>query len=445
MSTIPQDITSTVIPWPHQERPGNDTLSFLARLHRGENAAVALCRKNGADEFENLGTFQASDYARIADTLRPEITHDSFWTINSTYIPKFYADLPRCEQTQLPICSRKVINLRWLNSCYVDIDCIKVNLSPDEAYSGTIQYMLEHGLSLPTLALFSGRGLWMFWQLRSPVRAFAEPCKLLYRINDNLTTRLKFLGADPQSKDAARICRIPGSVNSKSGTQVYFCEVPNSQPVNLDTFAADLQLPPQKTPVTNAEQKKPKYMRNPARVKGGHNRWVLKRLDLLNFLESRQRVAEGRRHWTLFYFAAISKSAGISHNEIRAEAAEINARLFRPRYTGDKVALSVAGGLATRYNISDATLMRQLGISREVALHLDLTIAKPKYLARPGLRKVQVADRRALVLKYHLQGKSIREISQLLKKTGFSASVRTIMLDVQAVKPKPAKLSPFIV
>jgi len=73
----------------------------------------------------------------------------------------------------------------------------------------------------------SGRGVWLYWMLREddsekPVRAWPEKRSTWNRIQRQLVRGFAELGADANSTDAARVTRVPGSLNSKSNTRVRY-------------------------------------------------------------------------------------------------------------------------------------------------------------------------------------------------------------------------------
>jgi hypothetical protein len=119
---------------------------------------------------------------------------------------------------------RKVLQqyLRELASLYVDIDFYDVpslaGRPPETVLEMALERLREAGIPEPSLALCSGQGLYLNW-LHYPVGWKEllgwQDCQYkLWRI-------LKPIGADPRARDAARVLRIVGTINSKNSGPVY--------------------------------------------------------------------------------------------------------------------------------------------------------------------------------------------------------------------------------
>ena len=71
----------------------------------------------------------------------------------------------------------------------------------------------------PTMVMDSGNGCWMFWQFKRPMK-MPSPYNWLAQwqlCQDFLVSQLKPYGADKACTDAARVVRLTGTVNSKTG------------------------------------------------------------------------------------------------------------------------------------------------------------------------------------------------------------------------------------
>ena len=107
--------------------------------------------------------------------------------------------------------SRKVENIRQFRALYIDID----NVEGDQI--GTTYRILEladHGIiPKPSMACDSGRGVHLYWRIKD------APYGALYtwqELEDYLYCKLKPFGADIKATDAARLLRIPNTINSKN-------------------------------------------------------------------------------------------------------------------------------------------------------------------------------------------------------------------------------------
>jgi hypothetical protein len=117
-------------------------------------------------------------------------------------------------------CRRDVASCAGLTSLWVDLDYYKAaNLAHLDDDAAAIDWILDAaGLMAPTQIIRTGRGLCVRWIFGHHLPPGAAPrwraCQAA------LLARFKCLGADPAAQDAARVFRIVGSRNSKSGTTV---------------------------------------------------------------------------------------------------------------------------------------------------------------------------------------------------------------------------------
>ena len=106
---------------------------------------------------------------------------------------------------------RKVILLRSLRACFVDLDnCTSIDaalLAVDDAC-----------LPMPSYAVHSGRGVHLYWAME-PVGSQALP--VWQAIQATLVKTLASVGADPLAKDCTRVLRLVGTINSKTGEKVW--------------------------------------------------------------------------------------------------------------------------------------------------------------------------------------------------------------------------------
>ena len=105
---------------------------------------------------------------------------------------------------------RLVRLLLSLRACYVDLDgCTNLDAVLDALW--------DRRLPCPSVALFSGRGLHLYWLLE-PLPAKTLP--VWQRIQDALIAALAPLGSDPAAKDCTRLLRLAGTRNSKNAEEV---------------------------------------------------------------------------------------------------------------------------------------------------------------------------------------------------------------------------------
>lgn len=126
-----------------------------------------------------------------------------------------------------------------LNAVFVDLDCHGVGLTPGVALGAAFDMQLRGEVPPPSVFVFSGRGAWLLWTIRDRAAVVPDPdvlpasqdvtpltlareLDLFGRLETAIGRTFAHLGADSKAKDAARIVRLAGSVNSKVGERVFW-------------------------------------------------------------------------------------------------------------------------------------------------------------------------------------------------------------------------------
>ncbi len=117
---------------------------------------------------------------------------------------------------------RRMENLVGLRAVWVDLDLYKLKRWQHWSIEGVWEiavpdYLSDAGLFQPTLAIGSGRGLYLIW-LIEPIPAQALP--RWNAVQKRIYEAFRGLGADRQAIDGARVLRLVGTVNSRSGQKV---------------------------------------------------------------------------------------------------------------------------------------------------------------------------------------------------------------------------------
>ncbi len=126
-------------------------------------------------------------------------------------------------QSQNGFAGRRVVDrVSALTSCYVDLDTYKQGSNP-ASVDDVLDQVHRHcpWLPLPTFVVYSGRGWYLQWIFREPLNRGLLPRWQL--VQKTLVDQLAELGADRACTDAARVLRIVGSKNTKSGRLVEGC------------------------------------------------------------------------------------------------------------------------------------------------------------------------------------------------------------------------------
>lgn len=117
--------------------------------------------------------------------------------------------------------NRRLVHLLRIPLCFVDLDTYKTpfkEASPEAMYKRVWGYCLDEDLPVPSLILFSGRGLQVKWLLERPLPRAALP--RWNAVQKHLVTGLELFGADSGAKDASRVLRLVDTINTRSGERV---------------------------------------------------------------------------------------------------------------------------------------------------------------------------------------------------------------------------------
>jgi hypothetical protein len=242
--------------------------------------------------------------------------------------------------------NRRVVNLARIGLLFVDLDCYKLNITPDAACWHLLQECDERTIPHPSIVIHSGRGIYAKWILHGTIPRQALP--RWNRVQAELVTAFERIGADPAAKDASRVLRIVGTVNTKSNEVVRVIHVTrglDGEPVRYGfDDLADAVLPLARSDIEAARKARQgaKEARQEARLRlvyenrntAGLRRFSGRQLawhrleDLRKLAEMRGGVQEGGRmlwmFWSLNFLllSGATNSAQMFH-EARALAREI--------------------------------------------------------------------------------------------------------------------------
>ena len=177
-----------------------DPAEHFRLLHGGHAQRVAVCTKQGGEWSENV-------YA-----------HDDAGSLAVQFAGSFDLNV---YQSQNGFHKRRTIaDVAAITSSYLDLDFYKVpglaGLSVEEILDRVLD--AHPWLPAPTFIVSSGRGGYFSWLYPQPLGGELLP--KWKAVEDILCQLLAPFGADPQARDAARVLRVIGSVNQKSGERV---------------------------------------------------------------------------------------------------------------------------------------------------------------------------------------------------------------------------------
>jgi hypothetical protein len=211
------------------EQPAVPSVVPILELHRGSDGFVSFAQKGADGKWLPLWNVKASDLQRAFPQLADELLRDSYFSINAFYrgggyrrgLSEKLGPIGNSVQTAF----RRADGARYLTACFADLDCHALGITPGQAVGAVIDAQIAKTIPPVSMLLYSGRGVWCYWFVASGdglVKAFPDETCLWVKIQHAIGGKLAALGADANARDVARVCRIAGSVNSKSSSHVAY-------------------------------------------------------------------------------------------------------------------------------------------------------------------------------------------------------------------------------
>lgn len=408
--------------------PSLDLDSILS-IHRQEDGYIGFVRKPDpqADppldkygkpkQFENLFSIRTGDLKEMFPAIAHWLTHDAYMTVNAYYRPAPYPN----KQTDLPDVWRKEQELRYLNACYVDVDCgredsdeVGASLSYHQAIFN-IGVLIDMGvIPQPSLTARSGRGAYLFWLLvdpdkpNAPQRAWPDKIDRYKQINKQLMQRIRSnrLPADPNAIDAARVLRVPNSMHRKvlkrATYDLHLDATGKGYLYTMPDLASFLSLPDNNAYLPDSTKSKAKqrlYRKTinkgsaPSRINGKLRLNALRAKDLVTLSNARGgyskrgnkhidgTVSIGRRFILNLYTHFLKDSNTAKDDAL--EAVSAMAANMNPAWPDEPDDPTLEGLVDEIYKespfkkIYNKTLCKWLGITADLAKEIDLETIVP--------------------------------------------------------------------
>lgn len=222
-------------------------------------------------------------------------------------------------------------NIQSLKYCYMDIDIPKEGELSGLTARQLHGLMVEEGVfdRLPRVSftIWSGTGFWLLWQINEHINSVPRWKQVQSRIYEVL----KEYGADPTCKtDYARLCRIPGSINSKNGMIV---ELDTDVDYDISyTLYEMLEMLPEveKTKTVSSERHK-KSVRKTFRINFNNPVYLLRARDIAYLLMKTYRGQRaGMREMMLFLYRYNIRLTGASSEQALIMTRDLNERIAYP-------------------------------------------------------------------------------------------------------------------
>lgn len=404
------------------------TLVPLRTLHRAPDSYIGFTRKRKGGGWENLFSLRVAELESMFPAIASWLIKDAYFTVNGMYRTAPF----RHEASGLSGVWRKEIHLRYLNACYVDLDCGRphsenpVQRMTWRDVAAALGNMMDAGL-LPQSSMFarSGRGVYVFWALRDddepnkPPRYWPERLTLYKKINRAIALRLENLAADLNAIDGARVLRVPGTLHSdasrdsialRENTAVYQVQHDGSgrnftytlgelaeffgvrqMGMSLPQAARELAYGSDWAELDEAHREYNERLEvgretlnngvAPNRVQGYRRMHAARAGDLVILEQACGGWAKGRRKWHLAIYAEFLRGAGIGADGVFVAVKAMSANC-KPPYPSDSNDTPLREIVAKTFSkplpkYTNEKLCQWLGVNSDHARKLDLQTIVP--------------------------------------------------------------------
>ncbi|MDY7062963.1 MAG: DNA-binding response regulator [Sarcina ventriculi] len=273
---------------------------------------------------------------------------------------------------------RRIEYLKELNALFIDLDTYKTDFTKEQILMNLNENYFGKNIPTPNFIIDSGRGLYLIWLIKK-VPSMALP--LWKAVEEYFYRSLKEFGADRQALDATRILRIPGSINSKTHTEV---KIIDNYDYLYDLREIQNEYMPElseKAPIRRGRPKKVKYIYRERSL------YYARIQDLIKLCELREYNLKGHRELILFlyryYLCYFTEDIEKSLND----TLELNNMFKQPLrekevLSSTKSAETVFKDQNKDYKYKNETLINLLEISDEEQKEMKTIISKEEYKRR---------------------------------------------------------------
>jgi hypothetical protein len=426
-------------------------LTTIRAIHPAEDANVAFMAKDARGKMFTVGGCAVADLEKHAGPLEALFDGEFYFSINSVGLG---AMLPN----GLRFALRSYV--RTLNAVYVDLDCHRVGIEPEAALQNVWDEVCEGRLPQPSATVKSGQGVYVLWLLRddtsdTPPAATALSIENHGTVCTTIVDRLKHLGADDSPTDAARVFRVPESLNLESGNRVEwnFC-----RDIDGSIFTHSLDYLAQYFGTSQAIERET-YGRPikapgtaPKRVAGAIAKHRYCVIDIEKIERSRGGIKQGSRWFTLSRYAQILRGAKLAKAEVSERVEAMAARCIPP-FPSDAGDGTTAQIVATAFegsivNASRESLIRLFQVSEDEARSLKLKTIVPETIRTERESEVEANSPKArrlhreMAIKAHFDANptdSAAEVLKALESIGIETSAATIAREMARLYPNRGK------
>ncbi len=322
---------------------------------------------------------------------------------------------------------RRLEYLKELKALFIDLDTYKTGFTKEQILMNLNDNHFKQSIPIPNLIIDSGRGLYLIW-LINKVPSMALP--LWKAVEEYFYKTLKEFGADRQALDATRILRVPGSINSKTNTEVKIIDEYNYL---YDLREIQNEYMPELSEKVSVRRGRPKKVLFVYRER---SLYYARLQDIIKLCELREYDLKGHRELILFLYRYYSCYFTEDIEKALHDTLEVNSMFRQP--LGEKEVIRATRSAETvykdqnkDYKYKNETLINLLEISDIEQKEMLTIISKEEYKRRNNeynkkkyknkleiegklTKKQQLEAERKKIKSLIEQGFSLKDISEKL-------------------------------
>lgn len=327
--------------------------------------------------------------------------------------------------------NQNVSDIRWL---YVDIDAPRIGQArADWAFDTTIrieQEIIDRGiLPRPNARVSSGTGIWLLWKIEKLSTQHPPSVKSWKSFMKEFSDVLKPYGADKSIGDPARLMRLAGTINSRSGQKVTIVvdhdHTYNLQELKERYFPAVLLPDGGKHP-----DKKPEARENAKKAPGSHGKnlgtlAVDRMKDIETIVALRDGEMDGHRNNALYIYAYHGAWLfDMDDGEVEQRVIELNEIFTNPLPMRDVITIIRSAQRRPQGYLFDSneSIINKLDITDEEQRELKTIIGNEEYRRRDRERKRE--KRRAQGMRTKAQAEADRLKEQMAKVSALKKAIK---------------------
>lgn len=294
---------------------------------------------------------------------------------------------------------RRVEYLKELNAHFIDLDTYKTKFTREQILMNLEENYFNKSIPRPNLVMDSGRGLYLIWIINS-VPSKALP--LWKAIEEYLYRNLKAFGADRQALDPTRILRVPGSINTKTKTEVTI--------LDKHDYIYDLrEIQKEFLPELKPKEKKKGRPKKINYIYRERSLYYARIQDITKLCELREYDLKGHREIILFLYRYYLCSFTEDIKKALQDVLELNSMFVLPLRENEVISATRSAEKCylnkyKEYRYKNETLIDLLEITEEEEKSMTTIISKQEYKRRKRLRDNEY-QRNKYLEKLKLEGK----------------------------------------